>query len=232
MCFSASVSFILSAVLIPRGIYCIKTAIAKNIEYLPMACSPLAFGIQQGLEGILWLGIGAGNPNFVAIGSLGFLFFSHWFWLFWIPFLAFVLERDRVLKNISLLFVIVGLLYGASLYFPLLIHENWLSIQTIHHSIDYQTRLIFDPFVSRELVRLLYASLILLPLLISSHQSVKVFGFLILLSVIVAVLRFYYAFISVWCFFAALLSLYLAYVMYRIDAIAMSSCYKASELNL
>ena len=62
MCFSASASFAGAAILAPVGIYTLKAAWRKDRGYLGLAAFPLLFGVQQGLEGGLWLAIGRGDP--------------------------------------------------------------------------------------------------------------------------------------------------------------------------
>ncbi len=57
MCFSATASFTATALLVPVGIYASKVALAKDARYLPLAVFSLAFGIQQGFEGLEWLGL-------------------------------------------------------------------------------------------------------------------------------------------------------------------------------
>lgn len=211
MCFSAFVSFAASTLLVPAGLYCIKTALHKH-AYLPFACMPLAFGIQQGFEGIVWLGIHSNNLTTIHTGALGFLFFSHWFWLFWIPLIVLQLEHDQKVQRICQLLAIIGALYGAFLYLPLLIHDHWLSATAIHHSIEYQAKFIGDA-VPILFSRLLYILIILTPLIISSNSYIKVFGILITFSTVISYSMFNYAFVSVWCFFAALLSLYVSYII-------------------
>jgi hypothetical protein len=49
------------------------------------------------------------------------------------------------------------------------------------------------------------------PLLFSSGRYIRIFGVIIMVSVIVATVFFGYAFISIWCYFAAVLSLYIVY---------------------
>ena len=88
MCFSATASFTVSALLIPTGIYCLKESIATKREYLPFSLWPLFFAIQQAFEGILWLGMGNNQLKLIHSTSLGFLFFSHflgWFGRHFLP---------------------------------------------------------------------------------------------------------------------------------------------------
>lgn len=213
MCFSATASFAASALLIPSGIYCIKTALAKDTDYLPLAFTPLAFGIQQALEGVVWLGINSNNFHDVDIGSLGFLFFSHWFWLFWMPFLVWASDRNQKIKHVCAIFVLIGFVYGALLYLPLLVNFNWLEIDASSGSIAYRTKLIFDFPMYREFASIIYALIVAVPLLIASNCNINTFGALILVSMLFSEIVFYYAFISVWCFFAALLSSYIVYIL-------------------
>lgn len=225
MCFSESASFTVSALLIPTGIYCIKTVLNKNTAYFPLACMPLAFGIQQGAEGIVWWGINENLSPAIHIGASIFLFFSHWFWLFWIPWLAFNLECNQTTQRISCFFAIAGFLYGALLYLPPFIVNTGISATVIHRSIEYQVKFIGD-FIPILFSRLLYALIILIPLLVSSNPSIKFFGKLVTIAASITYLMFNYAFVSVWCFFAALLSLYIVYVIWKIHTLPSEPLWK------
>jgi hypothetical protein len=54
------------------------------------------------------------------------------------------------------------------------------------------------------------------PLLFSSQRQIRIFGALIAASTVPALLAWGFAFVSVWCFFAAVLSLYLVYMIRRL----------------
>jgi len=58
-------------------------------------------------------------------------------------------------------------------------------------------------------VRTIYALVVTLPLLASNTVALRMFGALIALSLGLSALYFDHAFTSVWCFFAAILSLVL-----------------------
>jgi hypothetical protein len=214
MCFSESASFTVSALLIPTGIYCIRASLTQNVAYLPFVCLPLIFGIQQGAEGMVWSGIHTNNPMATHLGSLVFLFFSHWFWLFWIPWIALNLEQNETIQHILRFFIIAGFLCGAFLYLPLLINDGWLNTTVSQGSIEYQAKFMSD-VIPVSVSRLLYAVILLTPLLISSNLRVKILGELVTLSAFITYLIFIYAFASVWCFFAALLSFYIVYLILK-----------------
>jgi hypothetical protein len=64
----------------------------------------------------------------------------------------------------------------------------------------------------------LYALTILVPLLFSSHRLIRIFGVLAALSMALASVAYGFAYVSVWCFFAAVLSLYIVYMIRHLAA--------------
>jgi hypothetical protein len=216
MCFSAPVSFATSALLIPAGIYCLRQARENARDYLPLAAWPLFFGVQQTLEGLIWLEIGSNQLNLIHSASLRFLFFSHFLWLFWTPFSAFSLESHKRRKNLLMIVTIIGFFYGALLYIPLVFNDNLLMIRVREGSIDYTTQFILDDLFPENFSFVTYLLIILMSFLISSNRSFKFLGGLIFLAVLVTYISFRYAFISVWCFFAAILSIYLVYTINKV----------------
>jgi len=217
MCFSATASFSAAALLIPAGLYCARKAAGLAKPYWAIGLLPLVFGVQQALEGAVWLALESQDPQSIRYAALGFMAFSHLFWLFWIPAASYVLEPRGPRKNIFLALAVVGALYGASMYLPLLVQANWLTVELIQRSISYEAVLIYDGYLPRIVVRALYAVIVLAALLFSSDRHLRTFGILIAVSVAVATIFFGYAFISVWCYFAAALSLYILYMVKRIE---------------
>jgi len=209
MCFSASASFTASLVLIPAGMYCINKATCLKKPYWAFALLPLVFGIQQIFEGALWLEIGAGGGGGPGLAALGFLFFSHLFWLFWIPFACFLVEESARRKKLFFSLAVTGAVLGLSMYLPLWLHENWLTVELTNLSIDYKTVLLYDGYVPRIVLRVIYALIVIIPLLLASDRQVRLFGVIITISVAISSVFYSYAFISVWCYFAALLSVYM-----------------------
>lgn len=207
MCFSAPISFAASTLLLPTGLYSLRLAYQRNPSYLPLACIPIAFSIQQACEGLVWLGFGAGSPVETNLGAFGFLFFAYWFWLFWSPWAVAQLEFKLIMQRVCWGIGFLGLVYGGLLYLPLLGQPTWLTIHIIHQSIQYETRLIFDPWFSQQVDRAIYAIIILTPFALASNYSLKLFGAAVCLSAIASHWLLNQVFTSVWCFFAALLSL-------------------------
>jgi hypothetical protein len=91
MCFSATASFVAGALLLPSGAATLAIAWKKGQrQKLPLAAAPLLFGLQQTLEGMVWLGIQTqpplattGHPVGPVVAALAYLFFAYVFWPVW-----------------------------------------------------------------------------------------------------------------------------------------------------
>ena len=178
-----------------------------------LAAYPLAFGIQQAFEGAVWHGINSSNPALVDVASQGYVFFSHFFWLFWVPFSVYFMEDRGPRKRFLGALTILGALYGLSLFIPLILWDGWLVIELVQDSILYRTTMIYDDIIDRQVVRGIYALQVFLALVLSSNIRIRIFGIIILTSVVGTFAFFKYAFVSVWCFFAAILSVYLLFAL-------------------
>ncbi|SFN80539.1 hypothetical protein SAMN04487859_10958 [Roseovarius lutimaris] len=88
-------------------------------------------------------------------------------------------------------------------------------MEVVERSLDYKTTLIYDGIITRTVLRLFYAALVVGALFLSSHRRIQVFGGLIAASLALTYAFYAYAFISVWCFFAAILSFYLVVILIR-----------------
>lgn len=216
MCFSATASFVAGSALIPLGGAACLQAWKVDRRYLTLAAFPALFGIQQSIEGHLWRSFDEPSMAVSHAAAMAFLFFAYLLWLVLTPLAAFFIE-DRVwLRRAFWGAAVAGGIFGLSLYLPLVFRPDWLSVELVHNSIQYDTRLIYDGVGSVTILRVVYAAVICLPLLASTARGVRTFGVLIAISVIVTFLFAVYAFTSVWCYFAALLSGYVVFLIYRL----------------
>lgn len=213
MCFSAVASFTTAALLLPLGIYSSKVACLKDSRYLSLSIIPIFFGIQQSIEGMEWLSLHSNQADIIRVWALGFLFFAYGFWLVGPALAMWIIERRPSVKQRLLAIALIGFLFALSLYVPLWIYPDWLTVVMRQGSIVYQTQLIYDRFLSRDIVHLIYLIIVLCPLYLSNLDRVRSFAGLIALSMIVSTFFFNYAFVSIWCFWAALLSLYIVYII-------------------
>jgi hypothetical protein len=217
MCFSAQASFGLSAILLPAGVYCIHRAIATKRMRLFLAVIPLIFSVQQFCEGLVWTGLDHGNPELARNAAMVFLYFALAFWPFWIPFCAFVLEPPSTKKWILGGITLAGLFIGAMLYVPVLMDPTLLEPQPLNHSIHYDIggsaafRL-----MAFEWWQLMYVIVVASPPIVAPSRGFFIFGIAIVVTAAVSHVFCWYASASVWCFFAAILSIYLCFSFYRL----------------
>lgn len=215
MCVSAEASFGLTGLLVPVGISCMRNANQRDRSSLPIAMIPLVFGIQQFFEGLVWVGIGRGNAELTRLTATGYLFFALTFWLFWIPFSAMFLEERRVIQFVLGLGAVFGLMGGAVLFFPIVSNPESLLITVVHHSLRYDYPEPPALRIAPEIWHLFYVAVISMPLILLKNKRLIGFSTALVVSAVISHVYFYYSFASIWCFFAAFLSIYLAYLFHN-----------------
>ncbi len=220
MCFSATASFAAGGLLLPAGGFCVWSALRKRPAYLALAVMPLAFGVQQCAEGVVWLALEDGDAIRTRTASLVFLFFATAFWPAWVPLQATVAEPPTWRRWALAALTAANCAWFWVLYFPLVAGpESLLHVRVAHHSIDYSfPDLAVNDVVSRPVLRLLYLGSVGTPLLLSTQGLGRLSGLGLGVSAVVSALLFDHAFVSVWCFFAAVLSAYLCCVFYALPA--------------
>lgn len=218
MCFSAEASLAASAILIPLGAYGVRVAGMKDRTYIPLAATPLLFGIQQLCEAGVWIVLGKDRFSPVKSLALTYLFFAIAFWPFWVPFTAAVIEVRRSRRWLFRGLAVVGLILGSVCYLPsVLNYDQWLTVHIVDHSIEYDFSRMPDSQMGRTLIwQALYLTSVTCPFLMSVDRRLRFLGLSIAITAAVTQVHFRYAFISVWCFFAAWLSLHINYVLYRL----------------
>ena len=108
MCFSATASFTLSAVLVSTGFFSVITAYKFNKKYLLMALMPIILGLQQGIEGMMWLSFNSKNYLNIHFYTDLYLFFAFYFWPASIPICVYLTENNGLRKKILMGFVVAG----------------------------------------------------------------------------------------------------------------------------
>lgn len=205
MCFSASASFLAGGGLSTIGALTVRKA--KKKREIPFAAIPLLFGIQQFIEGILWLSISSNMLVVQIIATRVFSLFAYALWPVFIPFAVYLLEPVPFRKKMLSFFVAQGVLVGFYLLYFIL--QDPVTSKVMNHSIAYQSTI---PFGFN--IFLLYIVFGVGSCLISSYKLVNVFGLLLFFAI--SLTEYYYAtsFVSVWCFSAAVLS-FVVYFFFR-----------------
>jgi hypothetical protein len=218
MCYSPEISTFTGASLLAAGVYCTTTALKKNYRYVPLSLVPGAFGIQQLCEGLVWLGIHENNPNLSLAGAFGFLFFALFFWLLWIPLSIALIEKRKALKRAFAVMAMLGLIFGLMLYLPVVDPvKGQLTMTIARHSIQYNFK--YLPVISTlpdQAWQLFYATIVLVPMIASTSKELKAFGVCTTIAGIISYTVSYYAFISIWCMSAAVMSVMLCVFFHRL----------------
>jgi hypothetical protein len=218
MCFSAEASLAAGAVLIPMGAYGVALAVKKDGAYLPLAATPLLFGIQQLCEAGVWIRLGSGDTGPVKLLALTYLFFAIAFWPFWVPFTVAFIEARRARKWLCGGLAAVGLGLGVLCYLPCALnYDDWLMVHIVDHSIQYDFSKMPESHTGASLIwQALYLMSVTCPFLLSTDRRLRLLGLSVAVTAVVTQIHFRYAFLSVWCFFASWLSLHICYVLYRL----------------
>jgi len=216
MCFSAEASFTAAALLLPAGALSIWKAYRTDRRYVPICALPMLFGLQQLLEGFVWIGGESGDLDLVKLSSLAYMFFSWLAWPIWVPFSTYFIEPPHR-KPLYLVFAIAGAVLGAGQYLPYLVHDSWLEVRFLDAAIVYGNIELFDFLFAREFTYAIYLSIIVLPPLLSTRSEIRVFGVLVAIAFAVTYLFFSFAYISAFCFGGAMISFYLVAMIYWID---------------
>lgn len=198
MCFSATGSFIAGAVNATAGAAALHRTAGTRESVL--AAFPLAFAVQQTMEGVLWLEI-PGHAAAAPISAVAndFVFLALVVWPVLAPFVALLLEKDQFRRKILIGLLGLGAAYAGYSGFLILSHP--FGARILGHSILYSNGLAF-PLTNA----LLYCVCTCVPLLLSTQYSMKLLGLSVLMGLAVSYALFFYTFLSVWCFFAALAS--------------------------
>ncbi|MBI2742831.1 MAG: hypothetical protein HYX48_02830 [Chlamydiales bacterium] len=202
MCFSAPVSFGASAALAAVG--CALVSRIKSRRYLPLALIPFFFAVQQAAEGVIWLSLPKSSP-----AQTIFLFFAYAIWPVWIPFSLYLVESSKKKRKALAGCLALGVMVAATLFLEIPDIHATAGRYNIHYLQHFQWSLFSVIKVS------FYLLATIPPFFISSLKKIWIAGLLLLLSALITYLINALSAISVWCFFAALFSLALLFILKR-----------------
>ena len=213
MCFSSHASYISSAILFPAGIYGVIKSLNANKQYLLLSLIPLIFSLQQLSEGIIWDALALQRYDLIDYGALTYLFFAYLFWPMFIPCCFYFIEPMGARKKILSVLILCGFILGCLVYTPLIINTELFKVTIDYQAINFN---IEQAQYKSVLYVVCYGLIMFYSWLFCSITSIRVLGLLLLVSFVISLIWFEYAFTSRWCFFAAGLSLYIVYIMYKL----------------
>ncbi len=200
MCFSAGASFAGGIVISSIGVATLREV--KKPSQVAFAGIPLLFGIQQIAEGFVWLALT--NPeyaHFEKAGTYLFLMMARVIWPAIVPLSVLLMEEDRINRRIQSILLVMGL--SVSLYYAYCLAFLNVFPQILGHHIQYISDF---PESLAVPVFVIYFIAGITPLFVSSIKKTRLLGVLMFLSCLVTAVFFVEYLTSVWCFFAALVS--------------------------
>jgi len=200
MCFSPEASFAGGIIISAIGIVTVKEV--HKPSQLLFASIPLFFGIQQFAEGFLWLTIP--RPEYLNVQKFDtyiFLIMAQVVWPMLIP--LSVLFMEEVKKRRRILRVLLGMGLSVSLYYIYCLSFLNVTPQIIGYHIHYHNDF---PKSLANWVFAVYLIASITPLFVSGIKRTRLLGVLMFFSCLISAIFFRQYLTSVWCFFAALIS--------------------------
>jgi len=201
MCFSATASFTAAAALGAAGAVIVGRSTGYGRTLLPLAVFPLLFAAQQAVEGFLWLELP--RPEASRLRPVlvhAFQAYAEIFWPVFAPLAALLIEPVRWRRWA------IGccLAMGASLALFLLIKM----IQYPYFAFIAGGHIIYRNDYDYPMgIEVPYVLATVGSLLLSSGKAVQLLGIVVLIFFAASFVLTRDAYISVWCFFAALASI-------------------------
>jgi hypothetical protein len=200
MCFSAQASFGASAVLGTIGFFSYRKATTPAQKIF--AGLPALFAFQQLMEGLLWVAIQNEYTALRTVSTYVFIIIAQIIWPFLVPFSIALLEPDLKRKKWLNLLLLFGGVASVYLAYCIAIYEVRSEIDCYH--IHY---VLTFPHTNFPVIALFYILPTIFSPFLSSLKRMKQLGLLILTTFIISELFYKKYALSVWCFFAALMSI-------------------------
>ena len=201
MCFSATANFVAAG-----GIASVGVATLRHVQQpraVLFATMPLLFALHQFTEGFVWLGLDHDlRPE--ALGHVTFMFilYAQGILPFLMPLAVLLMEPPGWRRLAVGGLTAVGAAECAYIIYALMAYHSSATIE--HHSVHYDNPLTATAWIAGIYVLVTCGSLTL-----SGHRVVRWFGLLNFVGVAATVLLARYAFTSIWCLYAAIVSVVL-----------------------
>lgn len=207
MCFSSATSFGAAALLAATGVASI--ARVRHQREILFAAIPVIFAVQQVVEGFIWLSMG--NLSLRAIKTditYFFLFVAESVWPVWVPLSLLLLERSKHRRTILIALLVVGLFTSVYLAFYLLTYGVEATVSDCHILYLQHLRSPYSVLTS-----LPYLLATILPFFVSGVRGMRWLGVVILAFYLLTKSFYDYQLLSVWSFYAGLVSIFIYSLM-------------------
>ena len=207
MCFSAAASITAGVLLSFAGTETLKKV--HKPSQIVFASIPIFFAFQQFSEGVVWLTIPHKEYAVLqTISTYTFLVMAQFIWPMLVPASVLLMEKNKIRKKILLSLLILGVIVSFYYLYGLVVYHAHAEISYLHinYKSNYQNSFSFIPTG-------LYLITTLAPVFVSSVKRAYILGVIIGLSALVSIIFFTECLISIWCFFAAVVSFVIYYTI-------------------
>lgn len=216
MCFSATANFVGSGVLASIGALTLKEV--KHRRELLFAAIPCLFALHQFTEGFVWFGLNHGlnpgldhllGPRAAHDAAAAYLLYAQGLLPFLLPFSVYLIEPTELRKRRMLGFVALGTGLGLYMLWGLIAYPIEVFVRA--HGIVY-----LNAITTTTPVAVLYVIATCGALFFSGFRSLVILGSVNLAGLLVVMLVRRYEFTSIWCAYAAVVSI-IIYFFFRLN---------------
>jgi len=206
MCFSATADFVGSTVLGAVGVATLREV--KDRREILLAAMPCLFAAHEFIEGFVWLGLEGHLPMWVAhnAGS-AYVLYAYGLLPFLLPFSVFLIEPTKRQRRRMMGFVILGGMLSLYMLWGLIAYPTSIAMQ--EHTVVYGNVIAITTPVA-----VLYVIATCGALFFSGFRTLVALGWANLIGLLVVSVVRHYAFTSVWCAYAAAVSV-MIYFFFR-----------------
>ena len=219
MCFSATANFVGSGILGAIGVAMVREV--KHRRELLFAAIPLLFAVHQFTEGFVWLGLDdmAGSAMAHNAGA-AYILYAQGLLPFLLPLSVLLIEPTERKRRRMPGFTALGGLLAVYILWGLIAAP--LVISAHEHTIEYLNRI-----TTTTLIAVLYVIATCGALFFSGFRSLVLLGSLNLAGLLVVMEIRRYAFTSIWCAYAAIVSV-IIYFFFRQSRAARPANYSTA----
>ena len=212
MCYSASGSFALSGILTAAGV--VGVARNRSKTHRLFAAIPLLFAAQQAVEGVVWSTFPPSEHDAAhRVATVAFVAVAMVIWPVLVSSSLRAAERRTARRRALTALLGVGALVAAGS--ALLMMRTPPVAAIAGHSIRYES-MSFGSHATQIVLLLIYLGSTILPFFVSTMPMARTIGITLVISLVVTFFVERDALTSVWCFFAAVLSVQTLVVVERV----------------
>jgi hypothetical protein len=210
MCFSATANFVGSGIIAGVGVATLTRV--KDPRETLFASMPLLFAVHQLIEGFVWLGLDGLMSEAVLNGTAaGYMLYAQGLLPILLPLSVLLIEPNPSRRKWIWPFVALGVALGIYILWALTAFDTEVYLRD--HSIAY-----YNPGTSHGAVATFYVIATCGSLFFSGYRYLVGLGALNLVGLLLVLIFKAYAFTSLWCAYAAIVSVLIYGHFHRLRA--------------